>query len=92
MWTVDEWLDRLAGALGVEEITPPEMSMALQIARDVAHGIERKLAPVSTFLVGVSVGVRTAQGGSREEALRRAVAATRAIIPREGGPADEPTR
>jgi hypothetical protein len=41
----------------------------LEVARDVAHGVERRAAPVTTFLIGLSAGL--AGGGA--DAERRAV-------------------
>jgi len=83
---VDEWIDKLATALGEEPMDPKEMGALLKLARDVAHGVERKLAPISTFVVGLHVGRRVAEGIPRTQALAEAVDAARALIP----PAAEP--
>ena len=83
---MDEWIDKLATALGEEPMDPKEMGALLKLARDVAHGVERKLAPVSTFVVGMRVGRRAAEGIPRTQALAEAVDAARALIP----PAAEP--
>jgi hypothetical protein len=77
---MDEWIDRMAETLTVDPITPGEMGAILKLAREVAHGVERKLAPVSTFLAGVYAG-RQAEGATREEAAKRAIEAALALIP-----------
>ena len=82
------WIDELAEALGQEPLTPGETAQVLELAREVAHGIERRLAPLSTFLAGLHVGRSLAEESScrpqpvpREEALRRAVARGKALLP-----------
>ena len=79
----EEWIERLAGTLGEEPVAPAELGLVLKLARDVAHGVERKWAPVSTFLAGVHAGRRAAGGDSRQDALREAIEAARRLIPPE---------
>src|SRR5437763_500138 len=57
---MEDWLDRVADALGEPRLAPKELGALLKLTRDVAHGVERKFAPVSAYLVGVAVGQRTA--------------------------------
>ncbi len=80
----DPWLDRLAGALGVEELDPEERSRLLDVARDVAHGVERRITPLSTFLLGRAVERRCAAGASREDALRGCIESLRSLLPGAG--------
>jgi hypothetical protein len=90
---MNDWIGQLSVSLGIPAPSPAETGAILRLARDVAHGVERKLAPLSTFLAGVAVGRAAAEGGDRAEALREAVEAARALIPaggfsdREGPPA-----
>ena len=51
---MDEWVEALTRVLEL----PPDVDVksVLDVARDVAHNVERPAAPVSTFLVGVAVG------------------------------------
>ena len=51
---MEEWIQALAQALEL----PAEVDIpaVLDVAKDVAHNVERKAAPVSTYLVGVAVG------------------------------------
>ena len=55
---MDDWLDRFADALSVPRLDPAEVDTLLDLARVVAHGTERKNAPLATFLAG-----RAAAGG-----------------------------
>jgi hypothetical protein len=78
---MDDWLDRFADALGEDPVTPKEIGAILKMSREVAHGVERKYAPLSTFLAGLYVGRRVAAGESREDALQRAVADALDLVP-----------
>ena len=85
---MDEWMDRMALALGEEPLTQPEVGAILKLAREVAHGVERKAAPLATFLAGLHAGTRTGAGVPRQQALARAVEAARDLMPPQ--PAEEP--
>ena len=81
------WLDRLAQAFELDAATNEEVAAVLDAARDVAHGVERRITPVSTFLLGMHVERRVAAGTSREDALASSIATLRATLPT--GPAEE---
>ena len=49
---MDDWLDRFADALSVARLDPAEADAVLDLARVVAHGTERRNAPLATFLAG----------------------------------------
>lgn len=49
---MDDWLDRFADALGVPPLDPDDVDALLDLAREVAHGTERKNAPLAAFLAG----------------------------------------
>jgi hypothetical protein len=76
-----EWLDRLAQTFELDAPTNQEIVAVLDAARDVAHRVERKLTPVSTFLLGMNVERQVSAGASRQEALTSAVAALEATLP-----------
>jgi Domain of unknown function (DUF6457) len=76
-----EWLDRLAQTFELDAPTNQEIVAVLDAARDVAHGVERKITPVSTFLLGMNVERRVSAGASRQEALTLALAALEATLP-----------
>lgn len=48
------WLADAARSLGVEPLDEREVAALLDMARDVAHGTERRHAPLTCFLVGVA--------------------------------------
>ena len=82
---MDDWMDEAAGALREEGMQPEEVAIVLRLARDVAHGVERKMAPIAAFLVGSAVGRADAvRGGHRLEELRAAAATIRPLIPATG--------
>lgn len=75
------WIDELAAALGEGPLDPAETAQLLEVARDVAHRVERRVTPLSTFLLGTAVGRGLAAGEARGEALERAVAVLRSLLP-----------
>ena len=80
-----EWIDDLAAALGEEPLTPQEVDTLLSVARDVAHRVERKVTPLSAFLLGAAVGRRTAAGVTRAEAIGPPLATLRGTLPTASG-------
>lgn len=58
MSTLADWTDTVCRELGIEDaVDRAEMTTAvLDLARDVAHGVARPAAPLTTFLLGVAVG------------------------------------
>jgi hypothetical protein len=57
---VNEWLATRAAALGVEELTPDEISLLLNLAGDAAHESgSRTNAPLLCYLVGRAQGERS---------------------------------
>ncbi|MEP6666723.1 MAG: DUF6457 domain-containing protein [Nocardioidaceae bacterium] len=60
--SLSSWAEQLCDALGLDlEVEPDPI---LDLARDVAHEIERAAAPLTTFLVGYAAGLR---GGSIDD-------------------------
>jgi hypothetical protein len=53
----------------------------------VAHAVERKVTPLSTFVLGMAVQERAAAGEARGEAFTNAIATLRAALPPAGPPA-----
>jgi hypothetical protein len=80
---VEDWLNELAGTMRAEALGAEEVEALLEIARDVAHRVERKATPLATFLLGVGVQRRIAEGASRADALAAATADLRALLPPE---------
>ncbi|MFN2594092.1 MAG: DUF6457 domain-containing protein [Actinomycetota bacterium] len=50
----DEWVDEVCALLGIDD--PIDVDVPLDVAKDVAHLIERRAAPVTTFLIGLAAG------------------------------------
>jgi hypothetical protein len=75
--------DRYAEALGLT-LTEQEVDAVLDLARLVAHGSERKSAPLSTYLAGQFVAELMRTGLSRAEALTEAAAVAQRVLAPEG--------
>ena len=80
-----DWIDELASTLGEEPLTPSDRNALLGAARDVAHRVERKITPLSTYLLGEAAGRAQASGASRDEALRSVLDQLAGLIPVEAG-------
>jgi hypothetical protein len=83
----DGWPLAYAAALaelggGELALTPPETAALLRMARDVAHGTERRFAPLAAYLAGRFVAERLRAGAGAEEALAEATAAAARLIDR----------
>ena len=78
---MDDWLDDFAGALGERPLEREEVGAVLGLARDVAHGVERRLAPLASFVAGMHMQRRVAEGTAVPDAVQEIRAAARALIP-----------
>jgi uncharacterized protein DUF6457 len=67
MSTLDDWTAAVCADLGVAH---PDARAILDLAREVAHGVDRPAAPLTAFLVGVAVG----QGQDERAAMARVTA------------------
>ncbi|MDX6228241.1 MAG: hypothetical protein QOI76_1631 [Frankiales bacterium] len=68
MNVLEEWLTETSTRLGLDEGTGAAYrDLVLELARDVAHGVARPAAPLTTFLLGLAAG---RAGGSAEEVTR----------------------
>jgi hypothetical protein len=62
------WLEQVATALGTtREDTAAEVDRVHELTGVVAGNVQRSMAPISAYLVGIAVG----RGASLEEACRR---------------------
>ena len=75
-----EWLDQLATTFGFDPLGPDETNGLLDAARDVAHGVERKITPLASFLLGMRVAARMADGSPREQALEETITELRSTM------------
>ncbi len=67
----DAWLEGLARTQGVDALSDGEIESLLNVARDVAHRVERKVTPLAAFLLGMAVERRMSAGAPRGEAFDR---------------------
>lgn len=57
MNVLEEWLARSVEVLGLgDRWTSEQRDLVLDLARDVAHGVARPAAPLSTYVAGIAVG------------------------------------
>ena len=61
-----DWIDELSDALDIE--TEIDEALVLDLARTVAHTVERPAAPVTAYMLGLAAGARGA-GVELTEAL-----------------------
>jgi hypothetical protein len=84
--SMNDWLDRYAAALrpsvegGNPGLEKGERKIVLDLARIVAHGTERKNAPLAAYVAGRYSALREARGVDRDEALAEAVGAARNLL------------
>lgn len=85
----DDWLLAFAAALADLNPAPAvpgtglsrgETGAILHLARDVAHGTERRFAPLAAYLTGRFVTGRVQQGATVEQALAEAQEAARRLL------------
>jgi hypothetical protein len=67
--TLDDWAAAVVAELGLPH--GADVKQVLELARDVAHGVERPAAPVTTWLAGMAVaaGADPADVAARIRAL-----------------------
>jgi hypothetical protein len=61
---LEEWVEQVCGELGIDS-TEVDIDGLLDLSREVAHGVERRAAPVTTYLAGLAVGA----GADPDEAV-----------------------
>ena len=64
----EEWVDELCELLSIDP-NDVDIDGLLDLSRQAAHGIERRAAPVTTYLVGVAVGA----GADADEVMSKVV-------------------
>lgn len=73
---LDEWLDELKHALGIEDDI--DVKELLDVARVVAHKVERRAAPVTTYVIGVAAGRAGGDPAAVADASRKTMELARA--------------
>jgi hypothetical protein len=58
MNTLEEWTAAVSAGLGLDPgpVGTAESKTVLDLARDVAHAVDRPAAPLTAYLLGVAVG------------------------------------
>jgi hypothetical protein len=74
---MEDWLARLATTLGVDPLEEGQIAELLDVARDVAHEVERKATPLAAFLLGAATQRRIGHGSTSIDAFHDAVAGLR---------------
>lgn len=69
--TLEEWLAAVCAELGLDGL---DRTLLLDLARDVAHGVARPAAPLTTFLVGLAAGRAGGTGADVRAAVDRVLA------------------
>jgi hypothetical protein len=64
--TLDRWTEAACAELGLTAADVPARTV-LDLARDVAHQVERPAAPLTAFLLGLAAG----KGQPMDDAARR---------------------
>lgn len=89
---MEDWFEKYAGALE-ERLGSSEPAVhlpgglktpILTLARIVAHGTERKNAPLAAYVAGRYVVARSAQGVDEAAAMGEALEIAQAITPTKG--------
>ena len=63
-------------------LTSAETTQLLDAAGDVAHRVERKMTPLSTFVIGCAVGRKLASGADRTETLSETLSQLESLPPK----------
>ena len=78
----ENYPDRLAEAMALD-LTDLEKENVLELARIVAHGSERRYAPLASYLAGQFVAELVRTGLPRSEALVEAIAVAKRTLDAE---------
>jgi hypothetical protein len=85
---MDAWLGALATTLGVDPLTDDQVMELLGVARDVAHGVERRATPLATFLLGAATQRRIGHGATAGDAFADALTELQTTLPPPAPPTD----
>lgn len=80
---MSDWTDRLAETLGVAPLDAEQKDSLLHASREIAHRVERKETPLSTYLLGVAAGKRMASGADPSKALHDVLDLSLTLLPPE---------
>jgi hypothetical protein len=72
---IEKFFAHLAAQAGTAPVTREEAEVVLDLAREVAHNVERKYAPIAAYALGLAVG--EAEPAARVETAQRVIDAVR---------------
>jgi molybdopterin-guanine dinucleotide biosynthesis protein A len=84
--TLEQWLQAACAELGLDPAAV-DVRAVLDLARDVAHGVDRPAAPVTAYLLGVAVG----RGLPAADAVTRLTGLARSWAALQQPEGDQPT-
>ncbi|WP_182527261.1 DUF6457 domain-containing protein [Nocardioides dongkuii] len=67
-----DWIDELSDVLDIDAEIEVDEGLVLDLARVVAHAVERPAAPVTAYLLGLAAGTRGADPATVEALAARA--------------------
>lgn len=76
---LDDWLAGVSALYQLDGLTTTQTSIVLDVARDVARGVTRPAAPLTTYLLGLAVGQAVARGEDVATATARLASAVQDI-------------
>ena len=79
-----DWIDELSDVLNVD--TELDEGLVLDLARAAAHNVERRAAPITTYLLGFAAGSQ----GANPEAVEALAALAQRLAEGWDRPADAP--
>ncbi|MCW2791557.1 MAG: hypothetical protein JWO76_655 [Nocardioides sp.] len=79
---IHDWIDELSDVLDVD--TEVDEGLVLDLARVAAHSVERKAAPITTYLLGYAAGAQ----GADPEAIEALAALVQKLAEGWDRPAD----
>lgn len=79
------WVDKACEAVGVD-VQNVDITAILGLTKRVAHNLERPLAPVSSYIVGVAVGMAAAAGEVSREQREQLMQQLLTVVPRTPNP------
>jgi hypothetical protein len=62
----EAWLQEACAAIGVD-YSLLDVSLVLELTKQVAHRFVRPMAPVSAYALGIAVGLAAGSGGSADQ-------------------------
>lgn len=69
------WSEQVEAVTGIDAWDRVETDLILDLAREVAHGTERRFAPLTAYALGVAVGQKLGDGANESEARQDALRA-----------------